>query len=114
MALPRKTGGKGLSQFDRFRHRVTCDLILQGSRYSGIVTDLSASGLYVRTHAVSESGVSVHLVLHEPSGEIELDAEVVREHRASRHHTTGIPSGLGLRVRSAPEAFFQLLSRLAR
>ena len=43
---------------------------------------------------------------------LEVDAEGVREHRMSRHHTTGTPSGLGLRIISAPEAFFQLLAEL--
>lgn len=106
---PRRTPGT----FDRFRRRITCDLIIGDRRHSAIVTDLSASGLYVRTQESAEQGTAVRLILHEEAGEVELDARVVREHRMSRHHTTGIPSGLGLRVVSAPEAFFQLLSALS-
>jgi hypothetical protein len=110
---PRKPSGQKAG-FERFRYRVTCDLILEGARHSAIVTDLSASGLYVRTQQKSKAGASVRLVLHEEEGELELDARVVREHRMSRHHTTGIPSGLGVRITSAPEAYFQLLTRLMR
>jgi len=112
MGLSRKVVGTGGSQFGRVRHRITCDLVIAGKRHGAIVTDLSASGLYVRTQEMPVQGARVRLILHEESGEIEIDAEVVREHRMSRHHTTGAPSGLGLRIISAPEPFFHLLSEL--
>ncbi len=67
----------------------------------------------MRTREMAGNGATVRLILHEESGEIELDAQVVREHRMSRHHTTGTPSGLGLRITSAPEPFFQLLATLS-
>ncbi len=98
--------------FERFRYRLTCDLVIGDDRHGAIVTDLSASGLYVRTQHKIGPGSRVLLVLHEQAGELEVDAEVVREHRMSRHHTTGIPSGLGVRITAAPEAYFQLLTRL--
>ena len=99
--------------FTRFRRRVPCELILQGRRHGALVTDLSASGLYVRSQEKAETGTMVRVVLHEEDGELELHARVAREHRMSRHHTTGIPSGLGLSILSAPEAYFQLLARLS-
>ena len=104
----------GVQTFARFRYRVTCDLVIGENRHGAIVTDLSASGLYVRTQHKIGPGKRVRLVLHEPEGELEVDAQVVREHRMSRHHTTGIPSGLGVRIMAAPEAYFQLLTRLMR
>ncbi len=67
----------------------------------------------MRTQEGAESGATVRLILHEESGEIELDAQVVREHRMSQHHTTGIPSGLGLKIVSAPEPFYRLLAQLS-
>jgi hypothetical protein len=91
---------------------VTCDLYVHGKRSSALVTDVSASGLYIRTTDLHAPGTTVRLVLHEDCGEIEIDARVAREHRMSRHHTTGTPSGLGLSILSAPELYFQLLSRL--
>lgn len=105
----RKGGTQG---FARFRHRVTCDLIIAGSRHGGLITDLSASGLYVRTKHTSQTGDRIRLVLHEEDGDVEVDARVVREHRMSRHHTTGTPSGLGVHIVAAPEAYFHLLSKL--
>ncbi len=103
----------GQARFDRYRHRVPCDLVLAGGQHRGIVTDFSASGLYVCTNERCDPGASVRIVLHDENGGLELDACVVREHRTSRHHTTGIPSGLGLRIVSAPERYFQLLARLS-
>ncbi len=103
----------GQARFDRYRHRVPCDLVLAGGQHRGIVTDVSASGLYVCTNERCDPGASVRLVLHDENDELELDACVVREHRTSRHYTTGIPSGLGLRIVSAPENYFQLLARLS-
>lgn len=100
------------SRFGRFKHRVTCDLYIAGTRSSAIVTDLSASGLYVRTSQQPDPGTRVRLVLHEECGEIEVDACVAREHRMSRHHTTGTPSGLGLQIVSAPEIYFHMLTDL--
>ena len=99
--------------FTRFRRRVPCELIVQGRRHGGLVTDLSASGLYVRSKEKAETGSIVRVILHEEDGELELHARVAREHRMSRHHTTGIPSGLGLSIVSAPEAYFQLLAKLS-
>ncbi len=102
-----------MKPFERFRRRVTCDLIVAGAqRHGAIVTDLSASGLFVRTKHTSQTGDRVRIVLHEDDGELEIDARVVREHRQSRHHTTGSPSGIGVSITAAPEAYFQLLSRL--
>jgi len=98
--------------FERFRRRVTCDLIVEGSRHGAIVTDLSASGLFVRTKHTSRTGDRIRIVLHEDDGEFEIDARVVREHRMSRHHTTGTPSGIGVSIMAAPEGYFQMLTRL--
>jgi hypothetical protein len=101
-----------MKAFERYRRRVTCDLIVEGSRHGALVTDLSASGLFVRTKHTSRAGDRVRLVLHEDEGELEIDARVVREHRMSRHNTTGTPSGIGVTIMAAPEQYFHLLSRL--
>ncbi len=101
-----------MKPFERYRRRMTCDLIVEGSRHGAIVTDLSASGLFLRTKHTSRTGDRVRIVLHEDEGEIEIDARVVREHRTSRHHTTGAPSGIGVSIMAASETYFQMLGRL--
>ncbi len=111
MGIARK-GRAPNSRFGRYKRRVTCDFFVGGKRFSAIVTDLSASGLYIRTTELPEPGTTVRLVLHEECGEIEIFATVAREHRMSRHHTTGTPSGLGLQIVSAPEPYFHLLTSL--
>lgn len=98
--------------FERYRYRVTCDLVVEGASHGAIVTDLSASGLYIRTHHKFGPGKPIRLVLHEADGELELDARIVREHSMTRNNATGIPNGLGVRITMAPEAYFHLLTRL--
>ncbi len=101
-----------MKTFERYRRRMTCELIVEGSRHGGLITDLSASGLFVRTKHTSRAGDRVRIVLHQEEGELEIDARVVREHRMSRHHTTGTPSGIGVSIMSAPEGYFHMLGRL--
>ena len=100
-------------QFARIRHRVACDLLIEGRCHRGLITDVSANGLYVRTPQKATPGSTVRLILHEEQGDVELDARVAREHRMSRHHTTGIPSGLGLQIVAAPEDYFRLIAQLS-
>lgn len=98
--------------FQRFNRRVTCDLLVHGRMYTGLVTNMSANGLYVRTRQQPGVGDMLRLVLHEEDGELELDVRVARNHRMSAHNTTGIPSGLGLSIVTAPERYFQRLADL--
>ena len=107
-----RTNTSQQQRFERLKRRVTCDFLIQGKRFSGLVTDMSATGLYVRTRAKTEPGSMARVILHEGQGELELDVQVARGHRMSRHHTTGIPSGLGLQILAAPEEYFQLLASL--
>jgi len=100
-------------RFERIKRRVTCELITGGQRHSALVTDMSANGLYVRTRHRAGVGETLVLVLHEPDGEINLDVRVARDHRASAHHTTGTPSGLGVSIVSAPEQYFRRLAELS-
>ena len=95
-------------------HRVSCDFLVLGQRHAAITTDLSASGIYIRTTQAPPIGTTVRVHLHEPGGRvIEVDAQVVREHRPHRRDTTAQPRGLGLRIIAAPEEYFQLLTELS-
>jgi hypothetical protein len=110
MNKPIRHGGQ--QRFSRIKHRVSCDIVIGDQRHRALVTDLSANGLYVRTPQKAQPGSSVRLILHEPQGEVEVDARVAREHRMSLHHTTGTPSGLGLQIVAAPENYFRLIAEL--
>jgi hypothetical protein len=114
MSDPTSTSGSWprKQRFKRIKRRVTCDLMLDGQPHSGLVTDMSANGLYVRTRQRPGIGATLQLVLHEPDGELELRVRVARDHRMSAHNTTGTPSGLGVTIVSAPERYFQRLVEL--
>lgn len=101
-------------RFQREKYRLTCEVLHLGERHSGIVTDLSASGLFVRTSQLPPKGTTLRVRLQRDDGgqTIELDARVVRIHKRSRHHTTAVASGLGLQILSAPESYFHFLASL--
>ena len=95
-------------------HRVSCDLLVLGERHAAITSDLSATGIYVRTTQAPPIGTTVHVHLHEAGGRtIEVDAKVVREYRPHRRDSTAQPRGLGLKIVAAPEEYFQLIMELS-
>lgn len=101
-------------RFPREKYRLTCELVLLGKQSGGIVTDMSASGLFVRTSETHPPGTTLRVRIRaENNDEFELDVRVARIHKASRHHTTAVPSGLGLQIVSAPESYFQFLAALS-
>ena len=77
------------------------------------MTDLSASGMFVRTAKIPPKDTTLRVRIQtDDVGQIELDARVARTHKASLHHTTEVPRGLGLHIVSAPESYFHFLASL--
>jgi hypothetical protein len=112
MVARRKTH-TNTQRFQREKFRLICEVLVLGERHSGIVTDLSASGLFVRTSKIPLQGTTLRVRIEKDDGDpIEIDARVIRTHKASLHHTTEVPRGLGLQIVSAPERYFQLLASL--
>jgi hypothetical protein len=112
MAARRKTH-TNTQRFAREKFRLVCEVLVLGERHSGIVTDLSASGLFVRTSKIPPQGTTLHVRIDQEGGDpIEIDARVIRTHKASLHHTTEVPRGLGLHIVSAPESYFHFLAAL--
>jgi len=99
-------------KFRREKHRVPCDLVIDGKSSTGFVTDFSPRGLFVQTSLTAAEGTPVSVRMREPEGEaIELKARVARVRRAHRAMVAVTTPGLGLEVLQAPEAFFALLER---
>jgi hypothetical protein len=98
----------------RTKKRLTCALVIGGSRLSGIVLDLSASGLFVQTSANPPPGAEIGLELEIP-GEPErtlLVVRVVRKKVVPPRLRSVVHGGLGLRIERAPEAFFGFVAQL--
>jgi len=104
---------KNRRQFDRVRYRLSCELHHSGRRHSGMVLDISASGLFVRTStgtAPKDPGTEVRVVINDPNGEpFELLARLARANVVRRELVTAADGGFGLEVTSAPEQFYKLV-----
>ena len=99
----------------RFKKRVPCRLRLGKTQYSGLVLDVSRTGLFIQTNAAPRSGEEVEVMLSRPlrdSG-FELTAKVVWQRRVPSQLRRLVEGGVGLEIRYAPESYFALLSEAA-
>jgi len=98
----------------RTRRRMACRLVLGRQRFSGVVLDLSASGIFVQTTAKPRPRDPVTLELNVPGQRepLRLEAHVARLFVVPAQLATVAQGGVGLRIRNAPEAFFELLRQL--
>jgi hypothetical protein len=96
---------------NRVKRRITCELIVDGKRQSGIVLDVSAEGLFVQTAVTAPPGtvIDVRLAATRTTPEIALRARVARGMRVPPRLASVAAGGLGLRVFQAPPEFGQLL-----
>lgn len=98
----------------RTKRRMSCSLIVGRQRFSGVVLDLSASGLFVQTTAKPHprEAVAVELGIPGRREPIRLDTSVARLFVVPAQLLTVAQGGVGLRIRNAPEAYFELLQRV--
>jgi hypothetical protein len=100
-------------KFQREKHRVGCEFRIKGAMHAGIVSDLSARGVFVLCSYSPDQGTPIDLILREPGhGEIHLKGRVARLRRSHRSAAVVLPGGFGVELDSAPEAFFALLVSL--
>jgi predicted FMN-binding regulatory protein PaiB len=103
--------------FQRLRHRIQCEILCNGQSRAGLVVDLSARGVFVRTSSIAAppAGTEVRLVLKDTAeGDLTILARVARANVVRRELTTDARGGIGLLVVSAPEAYYALLRPLVR
>lgn len=98
---------------ERRKRRLTCQLRHGSEALRGIVLDVSRGGLFVQTSTPVPSGTEV-IVAFPPRAEgpaFELRARVVRRRRVPQRLASLAPSGLGLQVLEAPDAYHDLVER---
>jgi len=102
--------------FERMRHCLSCELHYEGRKTTGILVDISARGLFVRTNSGAKLpvGTDFRVVLRgADEGDIELVARLARS-RVVRPELAIISiGGFGLELVSAPETFYAMLKPLA-
>ena len=84
----------------RQRKRISCELVVNGSRYSGIVLDVSASGMFVQTTVKPGAGDDVTVKLKIPGTDeaISVDTRVARKKIVPSQLLAVAQGGLGLAV----------------
>jgi len=84
----------------------------EGQKRAGIVTDVSARGLFIETAHRIPPGTELRLLLRDPHGAYDIVGRVKREKRSHRSARQVLSGGFGLRLDVVPEPFFRLLLEL--
>jgi hypothetical protein len=94
---------------ERTRHRTPCVVTIAGRRHNGLVLDFSRTGLYIQTSAKPEIGdrLDISLTLH--GRRLPMHVQVARRKAVPPQLRTVAHGGIGVRILSAPEEFYQLL-----
>ena len=92
-----------------------CRLTLGQKQYSGLVLDVSRTGLFVQTSAAPSCGAEIEVMLTRPARDsgFALTARVVWQRRVPSQLRRLVEGGVGLEIRYAPESYFTLLSEAA-
>ena len=98
---------------DRKKRRMPCELHVGRRKHSGLVLDMSRSGLFIQTNAKTQPGQHLDLRVSTGSGEpIALVVEVVRRKVVPPRLLAIAQGGVGVRIRNAPETYFGFLALL--
>ncbi|MEM7413317.1 MAG: PilZ domain-containing protein [Myxococcota bacterium] len=99
---------------NRTKRRVPCQLRNAEGSYTGMVLDLSPSGLFVQTTAQTELRQRLSLQLQTERGKsVELEVEVARQKHVPARLKAIEKAGVGVRISNAPERYFQFLQEIA-
>ncbi|TDJ03329.1 MAG: PilZ domain-containing protein [Deltaproteobacteria bacterium] len=99
---------------ERFRKRIPCAFNAGGRSRSGLVLNVSRSGLFLQTSMPEGSGTVVDLELNplERAKPIALTARVVWRRAVPAQLRTIVNGGFGMQIIRADEAYYGLLSAL--
>lgn len=99
-ASSRPKTGADKRRHERHAHRIPCELFVRGTRHTGIVKDISSSGLFVQTRARPSPGTVLTVVFPAAPGrtEIRVAGRVARSDRVQAHLALQGSGGLGIEV----------------
>lgn len=106
---------KNKRRFDRLHWRVPCTFRFESVDRRGFVTDLSAGGLFVHTSVKLEPGTAIMLTLDTDDYPPMVVSGVVARRRNVHRNATMVQDagGMGIRLDSAPEEYYQLVASLS-
>ncbi len=100
----------------RFRKRIPCKLRRSQSMFSGLVLDVSRTGLFVQTSAAAKAGDEIEVLLsrRESEAAIVLNAQVIWRRKIPLRLRSIVEGGLGLQIRYAPEPYYVMLAEASQ
>lgn len=100
----------------RFKKRLPCKLRLGKQVYTGLVLNVSRTGLFIQTSALPEKGEAIAVTLNEraKTDDIEVAAEVIWQRKVPHQLRTVAEGGLGVEIRYAPESYYSILAAAAQ
>jgi PilZ domain len=102
-------------RFSRIKRRYLVDFDAGERIGSGFTGDISATGIFVCAVYLPRPGTSLRLCLKVPGGKrILLRGCVVRSYKVPARLARFVPGGFCVRLKNAPEEYFQLLATLFR
>lgn len=108
--MGRVPGDRERRRFQRQPIRIPCRFRIGDRQGRGFVTDISAHGLFLQTTTALEDAAEIRLDLDPRRGPpIQLLGHVVRVRASHRDAIAVHRPGAGVRLASAPEAWFQLV-----
>ena len=98
----------------RTKKRLACSLQIEGRHHSGVVLDVSATGLFVQTNAKPEAGTPVSLEMSMPGSQRPLffQAVVARQVIVPPQLVAVAKGGLGLLIQNAPEDWYAFIAEV--
>ena len=93
---------------DRKKRRIPCSLWVGTREHNALVLDLSPTGLFIQTHSRTQRGERLRVQIHEVVT-MELVVEVARTKHVPPNLLAATKGGIGVRVVSAPEEYYQFL-----
>jgi hypothetical protein len=98
---------------ERQKRRLTCRVGHEGQRFSGIVLDISPTGLFIQTTSPIPPGstVVVELPRQGTAEAFEVRARVARRRRVPQRLASLMTAGIGLKVLDPPPAYAHLVQR---
>jgi PilZ domain len=97
---------------NRKKRRIPCQLWVGEREHSALILDLSPSGVFVQTHAKTQRGERLRLQFSHEDALLELKVEVVRTKSVPQSLLAATKGGIGVRIVSAPEEYYELLAGL--
>jgi Tfp pilus assembly protein PilZ len=93
----------------RAKKRFSCTIVSEGRRYSAVIINISATGVFVQTSAKVDIGSVVQLEMHIPGCDepVLADAQVARQKVVPHELRSVEKGGLGLRIILPPPEFLE-------